>query len=284
MSEAVQELINILNLEQVDHNKFVGQSPSFGWQRVYGGQVIGQAVIAASRTVNNRDLHSLHCYFMRPGDPDHPIIYEVDEIRDGRTFTTRRVVATQLDKAIFSLAASFQIAEEGFEHQINMPDIPPPEDLLSEEDLKKQFLALAPQNVKDYWGKPRPIELRPISLNHYISRKELEPKQYVWIKTTGPIPDEPTVKTATLSYLSDMTLLDTSLFAHGKNIFNKNLQVASLDHAMWFHREINFDDWFLYAQDSPSASGARGFTRGSLYTRDGKLIASTAQEGLIRKL
>ncbi|MEP3671410.1 MAG: acyl-CoA thioesterase II [Hyphomicrobiales bacterium] len=283
MSYGVDDLLEILNLETLEHNLFRGKSPNVGWQRVFGGQVIGQALVAASRTVEDRSVHSLHCYFMRPGDPKVPIIYDVDKIRDGRSFTTRRVVAIQHGKPIFSLSASFQIAEDGYDHQIDMPDIPQPEDLPNETELKEKYLAFAPQNVKDYWSRPRPIEVRPVSLEHYVSNKKLEPAQHIWIRTTSPVPDDQLRSSAVLAYFSDMTLLDTSLYAHGTSIFDQQLQVASLDHAMWFHRKADFSDWILYTQDSPSASGARGFTRGSLYTRSGTLIASVAQEGLIRR-
>ncbi|MEO1189688.1 MAG: acyl-CoA thioesterase II, partial [Pseudomonadota bacterium] len=241
-------------------------------------------LVAASRTVDSDRLcHSLHCYFMRPGDPAIPIIYDVDKIRDGTSFTTRRVVAIQHGRAIFTLSASFQIEEEGYDHQIDMPDVPAPEDLPSEKELKDRFLDAAPANVRDYWSRERPIEVRPTSLEHYFTKNKLEPKQHIWIKTTAPVPEDRLTSSAVLAYFSDMTLLDTSLFAHGTSIFNRKLQVASLDHAMWFHRRPDFTDWILYTQDSPSTSGARGFTRGSLYTRNGILIASVTQEGLIRR-
>lgn len=282
MSYGVDDLLEILNLEQLEHNLFRGKSPNVGWQRVFGGQVIGQALVAASRTVEDRNIHSAHCYFMRPGDPSIPIVYDVDKIRDGRSFTTRRVVAIQHGKPIFSLSASFQIEEDGFDHQIDMPDIPQPEDLPSEEELKENYLHLAPENVRNYWNRPRPIEVRFTTLEHYVSKKKLEPKQHIWIRATSPVPDDHLRSSAVLAYLSDMTLLDTSLFAHGTSIFNHKLQVASLDHSMWFHRKPDFSDWILYTQDSPSTMNARGFTRGSLYTRSGILIASVAQEGLIR--
>ncbi|SDP39142.1 acyl-CoA thioesterase-2 [Phyllobacterium sp. YR620] len=284
MSKAMKELLSILDLETLEHNLFRGRSPQVGWQRVFGGQVIGQALVAAQRTVDSsRHVHSLHGYFMRAGDPKVPIIYEVDRIRDGSSFTTRRVVAIQHGHAIFSLEASFQIEESGLEHQVPRPlDITPPEQLISDKDLKQQYLQNAPENIRRYWEQDRPIELKPLSLTHYFSREKLPPEQNVWIKTTGPVPADRAVQAAVLAYLSDMTLLDTSLYAHGRSIFDRDLQVASLDHAMWFHRPCNFGDWLLYTADSPSASGARGLTRGTLYGRDGTLIASTAQEGLIR--
>jgi acyl-CoA thioesterase II len=283
-STAMTELLSILDLETLEHNLFRGRSPQVGWQRVFGGQVIGQALVAAQRTVDPlRHVHSLHGYFMRAGDPKVPIIYEVDRIRDGSSFTTRRVVAIQHGHAIFSLEASFQIDEKGLEHQKPKPlDVPEPEALISDKDMKEQYLQNAPKIIRQYWEQDRPIEIKPLSLRHYLTRDKLPPEQSVWIKATGPVPEDRAIQAAILAYLSDMTLLDTSLYAHGRNIFDRDLQVASLDHAMWFHRPFNFDDWILYTADSPSTSGARGFNRGALYSRDGTLIASTAQEGLIR--
>jgi acyl-CoA thioesterase II len=282
MPNAIETLLQILDLEELERNLFRGLSPQVGWQRVFGGQVIGQALVAAARTVEGRTVHSLHCYFLRPGDPLVPILYEVDRIRDGNSFATRRVVAIQHGEAIFTMAASFQIEEPGLDHQIPMPDVPPPEKLPSEAELKEAYLHNAPDAVSKYWQRERPIELRPVDLRHYVSREPLEPSQFVWVRATHRLPDDPDIHRCVLAYASDMTLLDTSLFAHGRSIFDPDLQPASLDHAMWFHRPFRADEWLLYAEDSPSASGARGFTRGNLFTRDGRLVASVAQEGLIR--
>lgn len=283
MSKAVETLLKTLDLEPLEVNLFRGISPKVGWQRVFGGQVIGQALVAAQRTVEpDRHVHSLHGYFMRPGDPENPIIYEVDRIRDGGSFTTRRVVAIQHGHAIFSMSASFQIMEVGLEHAFEMPDVPHPDTLVSERELADQFIDHAPENVRKYWQRERPIELRPTDLTHYISGKPLPPRQDVWFRATGPLPPEPAIQAAILAYASDMTLLDTSLFAHGRAVFDPALQVASLDHAMWFHRPLNMEKWHLYTQDSPTSSGARGFTRGSIFSEDGKLVASAVQEGLIR--
>jgi len=283
MNTAIDSLLSILDLEPLEHNLFRGRSPQAGWQRVFGGQVIGQALVAASRTVEEkRHIHSLHGYFLRPGDPSVPIIYEVDRIRDGGSFTTRRVVAIQHGQAIFSMAGSFQVTEEGLSHQVEMPKVPMPEDLPSEQELKEKFLKVAPENVRRYWERERPIEMRPIDLTHYFSDKKLPPAQHVWVRATGALPDDPRIHQCVLAYASDMTLLDTSLFPHGKSVFSPDIQPASLDHAMWFHQPFRADEWLLYAEDSPSASGGRGMNRGMLFTRDGKLIASTAQEGLIR--
>ncbi|WP_349358656.1 acyl-CoA thioesterase II [Stappia sp.] len=283
MRAAVDALLSILDLEVLEHNLFRGMSPQVGWQRVFGGQVIGQALVAASRTVpEDRAVHSLHAYFLRPGDPSVPIVYEVDRIRDGGSFTTRRVVAIQHGQAIYSMSASFQTREDGLDHQIDMPEVPGPDDLPSEAELKEKFLAHAPEPVRRYWERDRPIELRPVDLTHYFSRKKLTPAQNVWVRASASLPDDPRLHACVLAYASDMTLLDTALFAHGTSVFDPNLQVASLDHAMWFHRPFRADEWLLYSEDSPAASGGRGFTRGSLYDRDGRLVASVVQEGLIR--
>lgn len=283
-SSAMEQLIETLDVEKLEENLYRGTSPDVGWQRVFGGQVIAQALMAAQRTVDpDRFVHSLHAYFMRPGDPSVPILYQVERIRDGSSFTTRRVVAIQHGKAIFSMSASFQIEEGGYEHQIDMPSVTQPEDLMGEKEFKALFLDHAPESVRRYWTRERPIEIRPTSLVHYLSRDKLEPRQDIWVRTLGSVPADRHYQAAVLAYLSDMTLLDASLYPHGISIFDPSLQAASLDHAMWFHKPATFDDWLLYAQDSPSASGARGMTRGSIYTRAGVLIASVAQEGLIRK-
>jgi acyl-CoA thioesterase-2 len=281
---AVEALLKILDLEPLEVNLFRGTSPEDSWQRVFGGQVIGQALVAASRTVEEeRQAHSLHAYFMRPGDPSVPIIYEVDRIRDGKTFATRRVVAIQHGQAIFSMSVSFQVEEDGLEHQAARPDVPEPETLMPEEQLKQTLVDLAPEPAKRYWRRERPIELRPVDLRRYLEpHSKLEPVQHVWIRATGALPDDTAVHKSVLAYASDMLLIDTALYPHGRALFDPDLQVASLDHAIWFHRPFRADEWLLYAQDSPTASGSRGFTRGSIFARDGTLVASVAQEGLIR--
>lgn len=283
-SSPMENLLATLDLEKLEENLFRGTSPQVGWQRVFGGQVIAQALMAAQRTVDaDRFIHSLHAYFMRPGDPLVPIVYQVDRIRDGASFATRRIVAIQHGHAIFFMSASFQIEEGGFDHQSPIPNVPQPESLMSEAQLQEAFLANAPPAIRKYWENKRPIEIRPVSLTHYISKEKLDPKQDIWVRAVGEVPDDRHYQAAVLAYLSDMTLLDTSLYAHGTTIFDPTIQVASLDHAMWFHRPCKLEDWLLYTQDSPSASGARGLTRGSLFTREGVFIASMAQEGLIRK-
>ena len=282
---AMQTLLATLDLETLEQNLFRGTSPQVGWQRVFGGQVIAQALVAAQRTIPEaQQVHSLHCYFILPGDPSVPIIFEVDRIRDGRSFATRRVVAIQHGRAIFSLSASFQTAQDGLTHQFDMPkNVPNPDSLPSEAQLLEKMMDKVPEAVRNYWQRERAIEMRPTSLTHYISPEKLEPIQNIWIRAKGDVPDEANLRLALLAYFSDMTLLDTALYPHGKSIFDKDMQVASLDHAMWFHDVPDLNDWMLYTQDSPASGGARGLTRGFLYSRSGKLIASVAQEGLIRQ-
>ena len=282
MSRAVEDLLKILDLEQIEVNLFRGQSPKSGWQRVFGGQVIGQSLVAARRTVEGRHPHSLHGYFMRPGDPKVPIIYEVDRIRDGKSFTTRRVVAVQHGQAIFAMSASFQVDEGGFDHQAPMPDVPGPDELPSEDDVKAELLSRMPEPMRTYYERERPIDMRPVEINRYLSREPMEPQFHVWIRTTGRLPDDPAVHQCVLAYASDMTLLDTSLVPHGRTVCDPTIQGASIDHAMWFHRPFRADEWLLYAQDTPNAGGARGFSRGLIFSQDGTLVASVAQEGLIR--
>jgi acyl-CoA thioesterase II len=284
MSQAFATLLSILDLEQLEHNLFRGRSPQVGWQRVFGGQVIGQALVAAQRTVDKeRHVHSLHAYFMRPGDPAIPIIYEVDRIRDGGSFTTRRVVAIQHGHAIFTLSASFQADEAGLEHQMPMKlNVPGPDGLMSDREFGAQYAHMAPDHIRKYFEHERPIEMKPVSLTHYISRDPLPPEQNVWFRTLGDVPDDRALQAAVLAYVSDMTLLDGSLFPHGRTVFDRDMQAASLDHSMWFHRPNRLDDWILYSQDSPNASGGRGFNRGAFYSRSGELVASVAQEGLVR--
>ncbi|WEX09936.1 acyl-CoA thioesterase II [Chelativorans sp. AA-79] len=284
MSSAMQELLDILNLEKLEHNLFRGRSPQVGWQRVFGGQVIGQALVAAQRTVApERHVHSLHCYFMRPGDPAVPIIYEVDRIRDGSSFTTRRVVAIQHGQAIFALSASFQVDEQGLEHQLSMPEgVPAPDSLRSQAQFMAMLSAEVPEAIRRYWQRERPVEIRPVNVEHYTTNDKLPPFQHVWMRATGPVPGDRALQAAVLAYFSDMTLIDTATFPHGRSVFDPELQMASLDHAMWFHRPDSLNDWLLYTQDSPSSRGARGLSRGSIYSRNGVLIASVAQEGLLR--
>jgi acyl-CoA thioesterase-2 len=251
---------------------------------VFGGQVLGQALVAAVRTVSEeRIAHSLHAYFLLPGDPSLPIIYEVERTRDGGSFTTRRVKAIQHGKTMFAMSVSFHIDEPGYDHQIAMPKVPMPEDLPTEADLKAKLLASLPPNIRSYWERERPIELRPVDVSRYFAREKRDPQQYIWMRASGRLPDTLSLHQCVLAYASDFSLLDTALIAHGKLMFDKDVQLASLDHALWLHRPFRADEWLLYAMDSPSAHGARGFCRGSVFTRDGTLVASVAQEGLMRQ-
>ena len=281
---ALAALLSILDLEQLEQNLFRGQSPKQGWQRVYGGQVLGQALVAAVRTVDEpRAAHSLHAYFLLPGDPSYPIIYDVERIREGRSFTTRRVKAIQHGRAIFVMSVSFHKAEEGFTHHSTMPKVPMPEELPSENELKRHLIAHLPETMRGYWQRERPIEMRPVDIARYLKREKAAPVQHIWMRANGRLPADLKLHQCVLAYATDFTLLDTALIAHGKLLFDADIQLASLDHALWLHRPFRADDWLLYSQDSPSAHGARAFCRGSVYTREGALVASVAQEGLVRR-
>jgi acyl-CoA thioesterase II len=281
---ALQKLLATLTLERLDDNLFRGTNAELGWRRVYGGQVLGQALFAAAETASSdRMIHSLHGYFLLGGDPSHPIVYDVERIRDGGSFATRRVKAVQHSRPIFSMSASFHKHEVGYEHQSDMPDVPPPHSLPSVKKLLHGMMASLPSNMQAYWSREHPIDVRIVDPSRYVSRNAQPARQAVWLKANGVLPDVPHIHQAVLAYASDFTLLDTALVAHGKMLFDDDIQLASLDHAMWFHRPFRADEWLLYAQDSPTAFGARGFCRGSVYTQDGRLIASAVQEGLMRK-
>ncbi|MDZ4790188.1 MAG: acyl-CoA thioesterase II [Hyphomicrobiales bacterium] len=277
-------LVGILDLETLEKNLFRGHSPQNGWTRVFGGQVIAQALTAANRTVSeDRPVHSLHAYFLLAGDPTIPIIYEVDRIRDGGSFTTRRVVAIQNGAAIFAMSASYHASEPGFSHQIPMPDAPDPDSLPSEGEIRERFLPMLPEFMKTFWTSDRPIELRPTDLSRFTNPQKRAPAQNIWFRVNGALPDDAALHQCALAYASDYSLLDTALVAHGRILFDPLLMLASLDHALWFHRPFRADEWLLYAQDSPSAEAARGLCRGNIFSRDGQLVASVAQEGLIRQ-
>jgi len=282
-AEALADVIDLLTVEQDGPDLFRGRSRKHRLARVYGGQVLGQALTAASRTVEpSRLCHSFHAYFLRPGDPKAPIAYDVDRARDGKSFTARRVVALQNGRQIFNLAASYQTREDGFTHQFDMPLVPPPEGLADEATLRRREAERQPSPLKEWLARARPFETRPVQLEPIGDMQATRaPSDQIWFRPAGPVPDEPVLAQALLAYISDSSLLRTSLLPHGKGLLSA-VQTASLDHAMWFHRPVRFDDWMLYVLDSPSASGARGFSRGLIFTRDGTLIASVAQEGLIR--
>jgi acyl-CoA thioesterase-2 len=283
--QSLQKVIEILDLEEIERNHYRATSPSEGWQRVYGGQVIGQALVAASRTVEqDRHAHSLHGYFLRAGDTSIPILYKVDRIRDGRSFTTRRVVAIQNGEAIFAMSISFQVAEDGLAHQFEMPSAPSADDLIDDNELRKQQAESWPGDFPDPYETSTAIQIRQVDPVDLMHPKPAQARQLCWMKTREELPDDHRLHQCVLAYLSDWSLLDTSSRPHAISYLQDNVQVASLDHAMWFHRPFRADEWLLYDQDSPSASGARGFNRGLIYNRAGDLVASTTQEGLMRKI
>jgi acyl-CoA thioesterase-2 len=278
--DAVDALVELLDLEPIEVNIFRGISPDEDRQRIFGGQVAGQALVAAARTVEpERRVHSLHAYFLRAGDPRVPVLYEVDRLRDGGSFTTRRVAAIQHGKVIFNLSASFQVPEDGFDHAFAMPEVPAPDDL----PTMRERLTGAGLEVAAWLDRPRPIDIRHVDWPAPDGSRPAEPRQNVWLRANGRLPDDPILHTIVLTYASDMTLLDTATLPHGGSWFDPSVFMASLDHAMWFHRPFRADDWLLYAQDSPTATGGRGLSRGLVFTRDGTLVATVMQEGLIRK-
>nr|WP_255536409.1 acyl-CoA thioesterase II [Pacificimonas pallii] len=277
----VTELLDVLDLERIEENLFRGQNTADAEFRLFGGQVIAQALVAASRTVaDDRTAHSLHAYFMRPGAIDVPVIYQVERDRDGKSFSTRRVVAIQNGRPIFNMAVSFQIAEEGYEHQFDMPDVPAPEDLMPETQWRESFAHMVPAQFRDRFTRERSIDFRRVDPSPPGEGRE--PAQNIWFRVQGTVPDDQAVHRCLLAYASDMSLLSTCQRPHGLQWFTGEVQVASLDHALWFHAPFKADEWLLYVQDSPRASGARGLNRGSIYNREGVLVASVAQEGLIR--
>ncbi|MFT5430010.1 MAG: acyl-CoA thioesterase-2 [Myxococcota bacterium] len=281
--DVLQDLIEQLALERIEANLFRGQSQNLGWGAVFGGQVLGQALSAAAQTTpDDRFVHSMHAYFLRTGDPESPIVYDVDRIRDGRSFTTRRVVAIQAGRPIFNMSASFQIEEPGFEHQDTMPEVPPPEDVISEKDLATMVVAHLPEKLRKRATSERAIEIRPINPWNPLRPTPRAPTRAVWLKAAHKLPENPKLHAYLFSYASDFNLLGTSLMPHAVSWLTPGMQVASLDHAMWFHRRFRMDEWLLYVLDSESASGGRGLTRGRLFDRSGQLVASVAQEGLIR--
>jgi acyl-CoA thioesterase-2 len=280
---ALGDLLALLDLEAIEDNVFRGRSPKESWQRVFGGQVLGQALVAAQRTVLERSCHSLHAYFLRAGDPKVPILYEVDRSRDGGSFTARRVVAIQHGRPICTLAASFQRPESGLEHQSAMPDVPEPETLKSEREWRQEWAHAIPAEIQSWFLRERPVEVRPVIPENRFAPGKHPPRQIVWVRALGNLPDVPALHQCALAYASDMTLLDTALLAHGFTLFSPGLQLASLDHALWFHRSFRADEWLLYVQESPTASSGRGFNRGTIFRRDGALVASVAQEGLMRQ-
>jgi acyl-CoA thioesterase II len=284
MSGAVDSLVNLLALERIEENVFRGQSEDLGWGTVFGGQVLGQALSAAAQTVpGDRIVHSLHAYFLRPGAVSRPIVYDVDRIRDGTSFTTRRVVAIQAGRPIFNMSASFQITEPGFEHQDAMPDVPAPETVTADDERLAALGDKLPQRARERAGI-RPFEMRIVDPQDLFVPRRRPGTRRVWMRAVAPLPDGEALHRCLLAYVSDFSFVTTSLEPHGINwLANAELQIASLDHVMWFHQPVRCDQWLLHVIDSPAASGARGLVRGQIFTRDGRLVASTAQEGLIRQ-
>jgi len=283
MAFQLDDLHDLLDLEYIEHNIFRGRSIDIGSGSVYGGQALAQSLVAAQRTVDDdRVPHSMHGYFILPGDVDAPIVYEVDRLRDGKSFTTRRIVAIQHGRPIFNMAASFHAPEDGAEHQTEMPDVPGPDDLPRELDLIRAVEDQIPEAVRSVYTRERPIEFRPVDPVDPFDPSTKPPASHVWLRARGTLPDDRLTHQSVLAYATDYGLLSTALRPHGLSFVQPDLQLATLDHALWFHRPVQADDWLLYATDSPSASGARGFTRGQLFAEDGTLVASVAQEGLMR--
>jgi acyl-CoA thioesterase-2 len=281
MDPRLADLLKLLDLEPLEDNLFRGQSRDIGAPQVFGGQVLGQALVAASRTVDGRGVHSLHAYFLRRGDLSVPIIFEVDRSRDGGSFTSRRVVAIQHGQPILTMSASFQAAEPGLDHQSSMPDTPPPESLRDLGEINAELVGKVPEKVQCFFRQQRPFEFRAVNPPDFLNPVRRAPEKRVWFRVTGPVPEDQALHRCLLTYVSDYHLLDTATLPHGVSFME--LQMASIDHTVWFHRDLRIDDWLLYVTESPSASGARGFARGSIYSRDGVLVASVAQEGLIRQ-
>ena len=283
MSYNTNDLLSLFDLEPIEFNIYRGQNRDIGSGRIFGGQVLAQALVAAQRTVDeDRTAHSLHGYFILAGDLEAPVVYFVDRLRDGKSFNTRRVTAIQHGRAIFNLSVSFQVREDGPEHQSEMPDVPPPEGLKSELETLRSVAHRIPEAVRDILTQDRPIDFRPVEEIDPFDPFPAEPVRHIWFRAVNSMPDVPLMHQAVLAYASDYGLLGTALQPHGRSYRQPNMQVASLDHALWMHRDFRVDDWLLYAIDSPVSAGARGFARGSIFTRDGVLIASVSQEGLTR--
>ncbi|MEJ2153954.1 MAG: acyl-CoA thioesterase II [Desulfobacteraceae bacterium] len=281
--DVLEELLRLLELEEIEENIFRGQSQDLGFKNVFGGQVLGQALSAASYTVPpERSAHSLHAYFLRPGDATRPIVYTVENMRDGKSFSTRRVKAIQKGQPIFSMAVSFQREETGFEHQDTMPEVPGPDGIASEKEMVQKLADRIPPGIRENILCVIPIEMRIVSPVDPFQPEKKPPQKYVWFRTVNPLPDDAATHRYMLAYASDFNLVTTSLYPHGHTFWESKMQVASLDHAMWFHRPFRMDQWMLYAIESPSASQARGMSIGRIFTREGQLVATVAQEGLIR--
>lgn len=285
MTQMLDDLVSLLALEKIEENLFRGRSQDLGFKQLFGGQVLGQSLSAASQTVApERHMHSVHGYFLRAGDATLPIVYQVDPLRDGGSFSTRRVQAVQKGKPIFTMISSFQGDEDGYTHQAQMPDVPAPEELRSETELTRDHQHMIHASVREKVLVDKPIEIRPVGTFNPFDPKPAEPVRYMWFRADGRLPDDPQVHRYLLAYASDFHLLGTAMLPHGISSWTRSMQVASLDHSLWFHQPLRMDDWLLYAMDSPSASGSRGLSRGQVFTRDGILVASVTQESLMRQV
>jgi acyl-CoA thioesterase-2 len=282
MDQRLADLLELLELEPLEVNLFRGASRDIGAPQVFGGQVLGQALTAAAATVEARVVHSLHAYFLRRGDCNAPIVYQVDRSLDGHSFSNRRVVAIQHGEQIFNMTASFQVSESGFDHQIDMPQVPPPESL-PDPAPAPELLEKLPDKVRRFFGQPRPFEFRLVQPVNYLRPRPAPPLRQIWVRAVGKLDGDEMLHRRLLAYVSDFFLLDTATLPHGTSFLKPSLIMATIDHAMWFHRPLRVDDWLLCAMESPSASGARGFARASVFSRDGRLVASAAQEGLLRQ-
>lgn len=284
MSRVLDDLLSLLELEPIEENLFRGRSQDLGYRQLFGGQVLGQALSAASKTVEaERRVHSLHGYFLRPGDASLPVVYTVDRVRDGGSFTTRRVVAIQKGQPIFTLMASFHADEPGASHQAPMPQVTGPEGLKSDIELLSRHADKLPQRVREKFLGEKPIEMRPVTYVDPFAPHPAEPIRHIWFKANGQLPDDPQVHRYLLTYASDFNLLGTAMYPHGLSVLQPNLQIASLDHALWFHGDLRMSEWLLYTMESPWSGNARGLANGRVFTRDGRLVASVSQEGLIRQ-
>ncbi|BAK10417.1 acyl-CoA thioesterase II TesB [Pantoea ananatis AJ13355] len=284
MSQALENLLNLIHLEKIEEGLFRGQSEDLGLRQVFGGQVVGQALFAAKQTVpEDRVIHSFHSYFLRPGDSQKPIIYDVESLRDGKSFSARRVSAIQNGQPIFYMTASFQSPESGFEHQKPMPQVKRPDNLPNEQQMAQKMAHMLPEKLREKFIAERPLEIRPVQIHNPLRGHVDKPQRQVWIRANGTLPDDLRIHQYLLGYASDLNFLPVALQPHGKGFLESDMQVATIDHSMWFHRELNFNDWLLYSVESTSASGARGFVRGEFYNQQGELVASTVQEGVMRQ-
>ncbi|NVJ59880.1 MAG: acyl-CoA thioesterase II [Gammaproteobacteria bacterium] len=283
MSKVLQELVDLLSLEPIESNLFRGQSQDLGFPQLFGGQVIGQALSAAKQTLDaDRVSHSFHSYFLLPGDSTRPVVYEVQSIRDGRSISTRRVKAIQHGKTIFYMTASFHVGKEGFDHQVSMPNVTLPDNLPSELEIARKYSEHIPEPLRAKLTCDKPIEMRPVEFYNPLKPEKAPPHRHIWMKTNGKLPDDLRIHKYILAYASDFSFLPTAAQPHGVSVLTPKLQMATIDHTMWFHREFRFDDWLLYTIDSPSASHQRGFVTGKIFDKQGRLVASSAQEGIMR--